>query len=542
MSRSGRYIASGQHSSIDQESCIILWDFEGMKKLYQWTMHKDSVHCLTFSKTDRFMASLGGDDRIVVWDIPAGKGFAGINATIGSTGGANAICFSNKTDHSFVSGGENNLRYWTIDEQRSRLVAENAKLDQVKRIITCLQMDDHDKFTYCGTTTGDVLKIANSTQKLLMTGPRKMLGEGITSLEVAPWGDVVVGSGCGIVAVIDDKDMKVLTQTTLKGKVTSTSMVACRNDEILCGTSESDIVAINTEAFKPRIISKGHSSAINDVLFPPRSSDLFATCSVGGFHVWNSKTYQELLRVDIARSECLCVAVPADGRIIITGWSDGRIRGYTPQSGQQLWVVNEAHLNGVTAITCDDDLVITGGMTGDVCVWQAGAKGLRLVKTLKEHHQQVTQIRFEKDGAQFVTCAHDGSCILWDTSKITSKQRFMAQTFFNGADMHDGTGILVTVSSDKRIVFWDTFNANVIRELEASINGMPTSIDISPDGREFVTGGDDRLVKVWDFETGELVGVGKGHCGNIKKVVWAPNQSIIVSVGAEGGIYIWKIE
>jgi len=257
--------------------------------------------------------------------------------------------------------------------------------------------------------------------------------------------------------------------------------------------------------------------------------------------VWNSRTYQELLRVDIARSECACVAVPTDGKIILTGWADGRIRGYTPQSGQQLWVVNEAHLNGVTAIACDGARVVTGGMTGDICVWQIGAKGLSLVKTLKEHHQRVTQIRFSKDGTDFVSASLDGSVILWDSARVTSRQRFMAQTFFNGADLHNETGILVTVSSDKRIVFWDGFNANVIRELEGSINGMPTSVDIAPDGRLFVTGGDDRLVKVWDFETGDIVAVGKGHCGNIKKAVFAPNQSIIVSVGEEGGIYIWKL-
>jgi WD40 repeat protein len=58
----------------------------------------------------------------------------------------------------------------------------------------------------------------------------------------------------------------------------------------------------------------------------------------------------------------------------------------------------------------------------------------------------------------------------------------------------------------------------------------------------FVTGGDDKLVKLWDFQTGELVAVGKGHCGNIRKAIFAPDQSIIVSVGAEGGIYIWKIQ
>jgi WD40 repeat protein len=243
------------------------------------------------------------------------------------------------------------------------------------------------------------------------------------------------------------------------------------------------------------VLSKGHSSAINDVFFPPKGSNLFVTCSASGFHVWNSKTYQELLRVDIPRSECNSVAVPADGLVILTGWADGRIRGYLPQSGKELWVINEAHLNGVTAITCSGNRAITGGMTGDICVWQLNAKTRNLVKTPKGHHQEVTQIRFSKDGNEFISSSPDGSVILWDANRLTSRQRFLAQTFFNGADKHAETGILVTVSSDKRIVFWDCFNANVIRELEASINGMPTSVDLAFDGSLFVTGGDDKLVK-----------------------------------------------
>jgi WD40 repeat protein len=542
VARSGRYIASGQFSAIDQESCIIVWDFENMTKLFEWTMHKDSVHCLSFSSSDKYLASLGGDDRLVVWDVDAGRGVTGTPATIGSTGSARAVSFSNQSDVHFVSGGDTNLRFWRIDEEHRKLIAENAKLDAVKRIITCLQYDDNDQFVYCGTTTGDVLKVAVSAQKLLATGPKKMLGEGITSLEVAPWGDVVVGSGCGIVADLDGKDLRVLTSTTLNGRVTSASMVARTNDEILCGTSESDIVAINTDTFKPKVLSKGHSSAINDVFFPSQSSALFATCSSGGFHIWNAKTYQELLRVDIARSECNCVAVPADGRVILTGWSDGRIRGYSPQSGKELWVINEAHLNGVTAIACESSKVVTGGKTGDICVWQIGAKSRTLSKTLKEHHQEVTQIRFSADASEFVSSSHDGSVILWDAARLISKQRFLGQTFFNGVDLHPETGIVVTVSSDKRIVFWDSFNANIIRELEGSINGTPCSIDVSPDGSLFVTGGDDKLIKVWDFQQGELIGIGKGHCGNIRKAVFAPDQSIIVSVGAEGGIYIWRIQ
>jgi len=540
VSRSGLLIASGEYSAIDQESRIILWDFSRMESIINWTMHKDSVISLSFSKSDKYLASLGGDDRIVIWDIQNRKGLNGATATIGSSGSARAVCFSNTDDLFFVSAGDNNVRFWKINESSRNFIADNMKLDQTKRIITSISFDSRDSFVFCGTTTGDVMKVATSSQRLVNYGPRKALGEGIFALSVAPWGDIVVGSGCGKVAVLDSNDLHILASCDLNGSVTSVSMVPKSNAEIICGTNESDICSISTDSFKPTILSKGHSSAINDVFFPERSSDMFLTCSAGGFHVWNSRTYQELLRVSLARSECNCIAVPADGKVILTGWSDGRIRGYTPQSGKELWTINGAHLNGVTAIAARDSLVITGGMTGDISLWELGSKNMKLVKTLKEHHQMVSQILFSQDGAEFLSSSHDGSVILWDIKRVASRTRFMGQTFFNGACLHTETGIVVTVSSDKRIIFWDGFNANIIRELEASVNAQPNSICLSPDGETLIISGDDKLVKLWHFQTGDLISVGRGHCGNIKKAIFSPDQSIIVSVGAEGGIYIWK--
>ena len=88
---------------------------------------------------------------MVIWDIFKGKVLL-VSNPLGSTGSAGAVSFSNTSDTSFVSAGDLNLRYWTIDERN----------EDAKRIVTCLQMDARDQYVYCGTTTGDVLKAFNS--------------------------------------------------------------------------------------------------------------------------------------------------------------------------------------------------------------------------------------------------------------------------------------------------------------------------------------------------------------------------------------------
>ena len=36
-----------------------------------------------------------------------------------------------------------------------------------------------------------------------------------------------------------------------------------------------------------------------------------------------------------------------DGKSIITGWTDGLIRAFLPQSGKLLWAIKDAHKSGI---------------------------------------------------------------------------------------------------------------------------------------------------------------------------------------------------
>ena len=55
--------------------------------------------------------------------------------------------------------------------------------------------------------------------------------------------------------------------------------------------------------------------------------------------VWHARELRELLRVHVAGAECLCVTFMPDGGSILSGWSDGKIRAYGPQTGKLLYEV-----------------------------------------------------------------------------------------------------------------------------------------------------------------------------------------------------------
>ena len=73
--------------------------------------------------------------------------------------------------------------------------------------------------------------------------------------------------------------------------------------------------------------------------------------------------------------ECNAIAFNFDGKSILSGWNDGKIRAFYPQSGSSCFYrQNHAHLHGVTALalTSDSQRVVSGGSEGEVRVFRLG--------------------------------------------------------------------------------------------------------------------------------------------------------------------------
>ena len=137
---------------------------------------------------------------------------------------------------------------------------------------------------------------------------------------------------------------------------------------------------------------------------------------------------------------------------------------------------------------------------------------------MKEHRGRVADIKINKNDTQAVSSSYDGSCIIWDLKNHTRIRCFFESTMFKQVVYHPDEAQLLTTGSDRKVTYWDCFDGQAIRMLDGSTSGEINALAITKEGEHFVSGGEDKMIKMWSYDEGLPHFVGHGHSGSITKV------------------------
>ena len=83
---------------------------------------------------------------------------------------------------------------------------------------------------------------------------------------------------------------------------------------------------------------------------------------------------------------------------------------------------------------------------------------------------------------------------------------------------HPDESQLVTAGSDRKITYWDCYDGQAIRMLDGSDSGELNALAIYAEGEHFISSGNDKVIKVWDYDEGINYFQGIGHSGEVTKV------------------------
>ena len=71
-----------------------------------------------------------------------------------------------------------------------------------------------------------------------------------------------------------------------------------------------------------------------------------------------------------------------------------------------------------------------------------------------------------------------------------------ANTLFKSVCYGEEELQIITCGTDHKIGYWETFDGSMVRELEGAKAGAISFMDITTDKSYFVTGGEEKLLKV----------------------------------------------
>jgi WD40 repeat protein len=576
MSHNGDRLASGQVNFTGVKADVIVWDLGRAKALleqgtvmvgeicllHRLKQHLGRVQDVSFSNHDEFLASIGGqdDNALVIWNVESGDAICGSPAAMDS---ALTVRWLNNRHDRVVTAGNYHVRVWQVDFSLPKLHAMDTGLGSVRRVCLSIDITEDDHFAYIGTSTGDVLKVCIDRNEIMsykdpdvqvpqlvgITKDRVSGGVKAICCVVNPATgntNVLVGAGDGQLIFINPNMNRVAGyKTTLMGGITSITLHP-KGQKFMVGTDQCNRYEVSKDLINAELKTSCHVSGVNDVAYPEGCPDLVVSSSRGDIRIWNIKSRQELLRIQVPNLECHCALVSPSGSSIVSGWDDGKIRAFYPESGRMRFVIPDAHTEKVTALAIADNdarspwRIISGGDEGRVRVWHVTSSHQAMIVSLKEHRGPINCIKVNSDSTQCISASADGSCIIWDLNRYVRITALFEPTVFTSVLYHPDESQMLTCGANHKISYWDATDGQAIRVIDGGEDIM-TTLDVTPSGEFFVSGSNDRLVKIWHYDDGLTVAVGRGHSGAVRSVKISPDQKTIVSVGSSGEIIFWEM-
>lgn len=108
---------------------------------------------------------------------------------------------------------------------------------------------------------------------------------------------------------------------------------------------------------------------------------------------------------------------------------------------------------------------------------------------------------------------------------------------------------LLTASSDLTVKKWTVpINVNDVQTVKSAAYTRRAhdkdinALDVSPNDQYFATASYDKLGKVWDVESGETIGVLKGHRRGLWDVSFCKYDKLIVTSSGDKTVKLWKLD
>jgi RNA polymerase sigma factor (sigma-70 family) len=193
------------------------------------------------------------------------------------------------------------------------------------------------------------------------------------------------------------------------------------------------------------------------------------------------------------------------------------------------------------AFSADAKRIAFGDYAGTTKLIEA-ASG-KLIAAVSNHSAIVNTVLFTPDDRTIISACFDGTITLWDYAKNKEDVAFTVpgERLLTIALSPDGKH-LAAVTWEGNGFMWDFAKREQLYGFRGTLkNAMVEGLVFAPDGKTFLTGSRDSLLRLWSTATGEPVRDLTGHKTVVTAAMFSPDGKTLYTSGFKGDLVRWNV-
>ncbi|OAQ32542.1 WD40 repeat-like protein [Linnemannia elongata AG-77] len=282
-------------------------------------------------------------------------------------------------------------------------------------------------------------------------------------------------------------------------------------------------------------------AAVNTIAFSP-DGKVFAVALRDGSLITHNTTTWTRVRQHNEPSLVLSIAFSPNNRCLAFGSEDMTCRLWDTVNGETLLVM-KGHTGGVDSVAfspCGKQIA-SASVDRTIRLWSSETGDGLLVLT--GHEDIILSVAYSADGRRLVSGSRDQTIRVWDSETGEPEPSW--------AIPHVGAS-RVALSADGRqfalmtglrrgeVHLVDAITGETGLILDDGTDGL-TDIAFSPFDKFIVSSSRDRVVRLWDSSSGQLISRLSGHNSRITTCTFSPDGLQIASGDVDGIIRLWEV-
>ncbi len=549
-----------------------VWDAYSGKPASPLLQHDNSVNSATFSPDGSALVTASSDNTARVWDISKNQA----KLVLQHNDRVNTAEFSTDGSKILTASDDHTARIWEINSSKASLVLQHEDTVNTatfnhdsSRVVTA--SDDGTARIWDATTGSPVsnpmvhnLSVIsavfgpNNTKIITVTVAGKfqvwdsttgksitksiLAGSYVNSATFSPDGTkVVTASGDNTARIFDAETGAEILKKPMHHKHLVTSAVYS-SDGTKILTSSLDGTARIWDAFsgKPITESIPHGGIVTSAKFVPDTNDTILTISDNySAQTWIAERVKPLTENYTFGDSITLSAFSSDGSKIVTASENKTMRVWNTTTGEPL-TDPMAHDSIVKSIFFNksNDKIVSISTNKYLYIWDISSGELLTDPIL--HDSAVISVSFDSDGKRFATASFDQTVRIWDIatgSPLTDPIQY--DSSITSITFTPDVSRIVTVAGHESISTRDASTGALLDKPKVFEEGVRLEA-FNQDGTMYATSVNDRTLQIWDTQTRTLIGQPMKCNGEVKTVVFSPDNKRLISITA-ATLQLWDI-